>query len=105
MNTGTINVVFRSLQLIPLFLVICPIFMSYWTKRNTINGLRSVRVVLLVLVSGLIFSNIYFIIFSLFNISRALPSSAFFMIAEKVVNLIAYGMLYWLFKHASTHSK
>lgn len=103
--TSEINILFRSLQLIPLTLVFIPLIKSCYARINKINGLRPTRLTLTFLVGGLIFSNLYFIIFSAFSISRTLPSSAIFLTIEKVVNLVAYFLLYFLFKKASTHEK
>lgn len=101
--SSTINISFRLLQLIPLILVFIPIFCSYWHRRNRINGLRKIRVALLVLLSSIIFSNVYFIVFSYLNISRATPEGITILFLDKVINLVAYVLLYLFFKHASKH--
>ena len=99
------NTFFRALQLIPLICVFLPILKSYWQRKNQINGLRKTRFTLIILLIALIFSNIYFLIFSLFKISRAIPQNQIFVIIDKIVNLFAYWLLFYLFKHAAQHNK
>ena len=103
MTITKINSVLRLIQLIPLLLVFFPILNSYWEKRNSINGLRKTRMVLLILIASLIVSNLYFFIFSTFEISRANPHAQFIIIIEKIINIISYWLLYFLFSHARKH--
>lgn len=104
-TTSLITVSFRLLQLIPLVLVFIPIFCSYWQRRNKINGLRKIRVALLALLSSIIFSNVYFILFSYFDISRATTQGIVVLFLDKAINLIAYFLVYLFFKHASKHEE
>ena len=99
-----ISLFLRGLQFIPLIAVFIPLLRSCWDKRNKINGLRPTRLVLLFLFTGLIASNTYFVIFSLFNFSRALPLNQVAVVFEKIVSLVSYSMLYFLFKHAADHN-
>jgi len=103
MNINTVNAILRFIQLIPLVLVDIPLIQSYWQKKNQINGLRRTRVVLIILFSALIVSNIYFFIFSAFRLSRALPCNQIFVFCEKIISIIAYWLLYHLFRHARIH--
>lgn len=105
MPSSYINLLFRGLQLIPLILVLLPIFKSYWQKRNHINGLRKIRVALIILISSIIFSNIYFMMFSYLSFPRNSTIGLIYLTADKLVSLSAYLVLYWLFKHSSSHAK
>jgi len=104
-NSSTINLFFRTIQIIPLLLVLYPIIKSYWQKRNHINGLRRIRVALIILILSIIFSNIYFMLFSYFNFSRNTVSGLIYLTLDKIVSLSAYLMLYWLFRHTSKEKK
>jgi len=95
------NTIFRIIQLIPLILVFCPIFQSFWIRRNKINGLRKIRIVLLFLVSSLIISNTYFLVFSYFKISRTIPVAQTIVTIEKIINVVTYWLLFYLFRHAA----
>ena len=106
MNT-LITLIFRILQAIPLFLVILPIFISYWEKRNTINGLRHTRVVLLILFGSIFIENLYFIYYaavSLIYKNNTLTPDTFILIADKTLTLASYFLLYYLFSHARKHN-
>lgn len=103
MNIQLINIILRVFQLIPILFVFYSIFCSYWKRKNNINGLRKTRLVLLVLFGAIIISNFYFLIFSLFVISRANPFNQLFVVLEKIINLIAYWLLFYLFSHARKH--
>ena len=105
MNITTINSIFRTIQLIPLILVFYPIFRSYWQRKNQINGLRKTRLVLLFLISSLIISNTYFLVFSMLKISRAIPGNQIIVYGEKVINTVAFWLLFYLFRHASTSKR
>ena len=107
MTNLQITIIFRFLQLIPLILVFCPIFNSYWVKRNTINGLRYTRLTLLFLIFALIFENLYFIYYgveSILNKESVLTPDTTILIVDKIVNLLAYFLLYYLFTHARKHN-
>jgi hypothetical protein len=93
-----INSIFRFLNLIPLGTIFICLLRSYWIKRNTINGLRPTRTALTILIFALIFSNIYFFFFSVFRLSRASITNQYIVYAEKIVSLVAYWLMYWLFK-------
>jgi len=105
MNITQINSILRALQLIPLVLVFTPIFRSYYERRNSINGLRQTRLVLVTLIFALIFSNFYFLVFSIFRISRAVPTNQIIVIVDKIINIGAYWLLYFLFCKAKDHDK
>ena len=105
MNLLVLNPVLRIIQLIPLVLMLIPLINSYLIKRNRINGLRKVRVALIILITALIFSNIYFFSFSYFKISRSLSISQFIIFIEKIFNGVAYWLLFYLFSHARKHRK
>ncbi len=100
-----LNPYLRLLQLIPLFLIFCPLVKSYWTRKNKLNGLRRVRVALIMLVFALMFSTTYFFIFSLFGLSRLSPASQLTVFAEKVLNIMAYWLLFYMFSRARKHEK
>ena len=104
-TTSLITVTFRLLQLIPLVLVFFPIFFFFLERRNKINGLRKIRVALLALLASIIFSNVYFILFSIFTVSRATTPGIVVLFLDKVINLIAYFLVYLFFKHASKHEQ
>ena len=105
MNLLDLNSILRIIQLIPLILMLIPLVNSYLIKRNKINGLRRVRVALIILISAMVFSNIYFFLFSYFKISRVLLISQFVVFIEKIFNILAYWLLLYLFSHARQHKK
>jgi predicted Na+-dependent transporter len=102
MNITTINAIFRALALIPLIYVFYGLLVSCWEKRNTINGLKKTRRSLLILIFALIFSNAYFFFFSILKLSRTDPANQLVVVADKIINLVAYWLLYWLFKSHKT---
>lgn len=105
MNLLDINPLLRLIQIIPLTLILIPLVRSYWQRKNKINGLRKTRVSLIFLISTLIFSNIYFFLFSYFKISRVLWISQLVVFLEKFLNIIAYWLLFYMFSHARQHKK
>jgi membrane protein implicated in regulation of membrane protease activity len=89
-------------------MVFVPIFNSYWDKRNTINGLRQTRLTLLFLVFALIFENVYFLYYGIGSILAGVPTitpNTIVLIIDKLVNLTAYILLYYLFTHARKHNE
>jgi len=107
MNTITLTIIFRTLQCIPLILIIIPIFKSYWEKRNTLNGLRKTRLVLLALFTSILIENFYFIYYAvkaLLNNQNALVPDTLFLIVDKLIVLATYVILYYLFSHARKHN-
>lgn len=107
MNNALTTVFFRTLQIIPIILVMIPLFRSYWVKRNIINGLRKTRVALLAILFSILFENLYFIYYGIvalaMNKSNIIPET-FFLVVDKMVNLAAYFLLYYLFSHARRHN-
>lgn len=95
----------RFLSFIPLSLVLYPLIRSYLEKKNTLNGLRPTRLALIMLFSGLFISNVYFFVFSLFNLSRSTTMSQYVTLFDKILTFIAYTTMYLLFRHASKHKK
>lgn len=108
MNNMVISIIFRTLSLIPVAFVFIPIFKSYWERKNKINGLRRTRVAILAVLFAIIFTNIYFIYenfkaiyLNLFHVSP----NVFGLIIDKFINLVAFILMFYLFKHASNHKK
>lgn len=96
----------RLIGTIPLLLVFEGIARSYWHKRNTINGLRETRLVLLVLLFVLIFDNV---LFSLFNIKFALfggeHTNVPLTYLDRISVASAFFLLYYFFKYAIRERK
>ena len=105
MNTLDVAFIIRILQFVPLVLVLLPLFRSYWIRRNILNGLRPTRIFLIILFSCLVLNNTYFVIFQILDLKRSVPSNQLFVLLDKIVSLVSYVALYWLFKHASMHGK
>jgi hypothetical protein len=107
MNNITLTIIFRTLQCIPLLLIIIPIFISYWDKRNTLNGLRKTRLVLLALFTSILIENLYFIYYAvvaMINNQKNLVPDTLFLIIDKIIIFATYMLLYYLFSHARKHN-
>lgn len=104
-TTSMITVSFRIAQLIPVILVLIPVVRSYWQRRNHINGLRKIRLALILMLSAIIFTNIYLIGTSILGLSRATPPGFWLLIIDKIVGLVSFWGMFLLFRHASKHDK
>ncbi len=105
LNNALVSVIFRILQIVPLVLLIIPIFGSYWVRRNTINGLRRTRLTLSLLLFSIIFENVLFILLGIEAVREngVIAPSIPFLIVDRSLNLVAYWLLYYLFSHARHH--
>lgn len=107
MNNALITVISRFVQVVPLVLIIIPLLKSYLEKINKINGLRRTRVILLFFFFSILAENIFFIYYavrSLLSGDNSVIPDVNILILDRIMNAIAYFLLYYLFTHARKHN-
>ena len=104
-----LSAVFRLLSLIPIGIIFCSVFKTFWDRLHSINGLRPYRVIIMIILAAIALDQMIFSYFDIktlcMDISGMLVIESPFLLFNSGVMLTACSLLYFLFRHASKKEK